>query len=272
MKKGERCAILKLTGGMKMKDKEKRIACLSAVPSAEVVIFESIDSTNSEARRRAASGNGAPALIIANSQTAGRGRLGRSFYSPESTGLYMTAVFEESCVIESSVLLTTAAAVSVARAIERLSGITVGIKWVNDLYLNEKKICGILCESFEACGKRFVSVGIGVNLCTEDFPAELSGIAGSLGINGELKYELAADIFGSLWSFCQDGSKAEMLEYYRAHSCVLGKKIIFYENGVPERAVAQRIDDFGRLEVILENGKAKILSSGEITLRLDKEN
>lgn len=255
-----------------MKDKEKRIACLSAVPSADVIIFESIDSTNTEARRRAASGKSAPALIIANSQTAGRGRLGRSFYSPASTGLYMTAVFEASAAFESTVLLTTAAAVSVARAIERLAGITVGIKWVNDLYLNDKKICGILCESFEACGKRFVSLGIGVNLCTEDFPAEISGIAGSLGINGELKYDLAADIFGSLWRFYSEGDRAEMLEYYRAHSSVLGKKIVFYENGVQGRAVAQGIDDFGRLEVRLESGNIKKLSSGEITIRLDKEN
>ncbi len=250
-----------------MKNIESRIARLCRVPNASVTVFESIDSTNTEARRAAERGEGTPALIIARHQSAGRGRMGRSFYSPADTGLYMTVLVEASDSLVDTVLLTTAAAVAVARAIENTAGTVVDIKWVNDLYLGGKKICGILCESFETGGKKYVAIGVGVNLYTEDFPAELADIAGSLGVMDDIRAELAADIFGSLWRFYCLGERADMLEYYRARSMVLGKRIVFYENGAEYFGEALDIDEYGRLTVRLDDGSKKILSSGEISLR-----
>ena len=253
-----------------MNDLEKRIARLSNVPDSLVFVHASLDSTNTEARRLAESGCARPTLVIAERQSAGRGRMGRSFYSPADTGLYMTAMFEATESVSDTVLLTTSAAVATARAIERLARISVGIKWVNDLYRNGKKICGILCESFEENGKRFVLVGVGVNLCTEDFPDELKGIAGSLGVKKDIRHELAANIFGELWNYYHTRDQSGMIEYYREHSLVIGKRIVFFEDGKSCFGTARDVDEYGRLFVCLDNGDEKILSSGEITLRLDE--
>ena len=107
-----------------------------------------------------------PSLIIADKQTAGRGRRGNSFYSPENTGLYMTLLLEVSNPIP---LITPATAVSICRVIEEKFNLEPKIKWVNDIFLNDKKICGILSECFTANGKTMVAIGIGINLTTSDF-------------------------------------------------------------------------------------------------------
>ena len=252
-----------------MKEAEKRIAELSGVPRTSVLIYPTIDSTNTEARRLAEADKKAPLIIIAKEQSGGRGRMGRSFYSPDNTGLYMTVLLEASHNMIDNVMLTTSASVAVCRAVEKLSGIRLSIKWVNDLYLNGKKICGILCESFEASGKRFLAVGVGVNISTADFPSEISDVAGSLGVSENIKNELAAEIFAELWRLYNTGDKSEMIDYYKERSIVLGKRIFFVENGVKQYAEAIDIDEYGRLAVRLDNGKEKILSSGEITVRLD---
>ena len=252
-----------------MKEAEKRICELSGVKGAKAFILDSVDSTNTEARRLAEKKESTPILILAEHQSAGRGRMGRSFYSPKQTGLYMTALFLASASPADNLLLTTAAAVSTARAIEKCAGIKVDIKWVNDLYLDGKKVCGILCESFEVGGVRYVSVGIGINLSTVDFPDELSSVASSLCVKEEIKTELAAEIFSSLWHFYCKGERDGMIEYYRAHSMVIGRKIVFYEGEDVCRATAVDVDEYGRLAVRLDSGEIKILSSGEITLRLD---
>ena len=250
-----------------MTEIEKRIAELSGVPSAKVRVYDTIDSTSTEARRRAESGGDTPALILAEHQSAGRGRMGRGFYSPAHTGLYMTALFEATESLVDTVFLTTAASVSVAKAIDKLTGTRTEIKWVNDIYLGGKKICGILCESYAAFSKRYVAVGVGVNLSTEDFPEELVGIADSLRPDRDIKYELAAEIFGGLYRAYLYGDKREMIEYYKERSFVLGKRVVFCENGVSACGVACDVDELGRLSIRLDDGNMKLLSSGEISLR-----
>lgn len=252
-----------------MCDVEKRIAQNSEIPNAAVLVYKTLDSTNSEARRLAERGYKGPTLIIAREQSAGRGRMGRSFYSPKDTGLYMTALFEASESPSDTVLLTTSAAAVTAMAIEELLRIRVDIKWVNDLYLNGKKICGILSESFEALGRRFAVVGIGINLSTVDFPSEIEDIAGSLGVGGDIRDDLAAKIFGLLWRSYHTTDKSEIIAYYKERSIVIGKRIFFVEDGKKHFARVLDIDEFGRLFVRLDNGGEKILSSGEITLRFD---
>ena len=113
----------------------------------ELIVYEEIDSTNNAAKQWAQKGAPDGSAVVALRQTAGKGRLGRSFYSPSATGIYMTVILRPSLSLEQSTLVTSAAAVATARAIEKVTGISVQIKWVNDLYLNGKKLCGILAES-----------------------------------------------------------------------------------------------------------------------------
>ena len=113
----------------------------------ELEIHDTLDSTNNRAKALAAAGARHGTTVIADSQSGGRGRLGRSFFSPEHSGVYMTCILRPDCDPERANLLTSLAAVAAARAVEKVSGADVKIKWVNDLYLNDKKICGILTEA-----------------------------------------------------------------------------------------------------------------------------
>ena len=124
-------------------------------------------------------------MLVAESQTAGRGRLGRSFHSPVGTGLYMSILLRPTFSAERALFITTAAAVAVCRAIEQETGLKPQIKWVNDIYLHEKKICGILTESsinFETKGLKWAVLGIGLNLSEPEggFPEEIRSVAGAL--------------------------------------------------------------------------------------------
>ena len=162
------------------------------------------DSTNKRAREyceRADIAPDAPALFVARGQTEGRGRQGRSFFSPEDTGLYMTLLFEAPENKDSFTRVTALCAVAVAQGIKKVFGTDSRIKWVNDLYIDGRKIAGILAESFPKGEKRYIAVGVGVNISTADFPAELEGLAGSLTedcLEGEemepLRYALAYEI------------------------------------------------------------------------------
>ncbi len=235
--------------------------------SEEISVFtyEEIDSTNTEAVRKIREGTKLPALFVAEKQTAGRGRRGKSFYS--LGGVYMTLAMPSSEEFD-TVRLTTKAAVAVAEAIEELTGKRVGIKWVNDIYLDNKKICGILCEAVtdpENGTTVAHIVGVGVNLNVKDFPDELLDIAGSLEcsrLSGEL---LAAKITEKLFKYLRDGQ--EYIASYKKRSIVIGKEIRYIKNGAEYTAKALDIDQNGGL--LVENPQGtELLTSGEISLRL----
>ena len=238
--------------------------------------FDNINSTNSFARELFASGEGkAPALVVADSQSEGKGRMGRSFYSPSGTGIYMTLVLDVTdCDARSTVKITSASAVAVSRAIERITGKRVGIKWVNDLYLDQKKVCGILAESFVADGKRYVMVGVGINLSTKCFPTELSGIAGSLeaSVEKEVRRELVlaacCEILDTYTALC--GGDVSYMGEYRERSVVIGRRIRFMSGERTGEGVAVSIDDSGALKVLCDGGVEISLCSGEITIRLSE--
>ena len=236
-----------------------------------VTVFDSIDSTNAEARRQAECGLASPALILAEGQSAGRGRMGRSFFSPSATGLYMSFLTEAKPDLADTVRMTTAAAVAVASAIEELCGAEVGIKWVNDIYFRGRKICGILCESF-VCGdgKRYAVIGIGINLYTEEFPKEIKDRAASLFPKAGVRNALAARITQKLCGFWEHPEDGRIIEYYRARSIVLGKRVTFCEGGVEREGVAISVDSFGALRVRTSDGEEKILTGGEISLRVNE--
>jgi BirA family biotin operon repressor/biotin-[acetyl-CoA-carboxylase] ligase len=211
------------------------------------------------------------ALIVSEYQSEGRGRHGRSFYSPSRTGAYMTLVIHPETNLADAVSITTAAAVAVVRVIETLTDKKPLIKWVNDIYLNDKKICGILTEAvtdFETGTAQSVIVGIGVNVCTKDFPEDIGSIAASLEPWGVTRNQLVAEIASQLLDFFQNLFDKSYLEEYRAHSMVLGRKIDYYMRDKVCHATAIGIDDNGGLIIQNEDGSRDVLRGGEISIRL----
>ena len=232
-----------------------------------VEYYKTLDSTNNVAKRIIAEGEDDVLLVVGEEQTAGRGRQGKSFYSPGGTGIYMSLVVHPMIELQNAVTATTAAAVAVCRAIESLTDKKPMIKWVNDVYLDGKKICGILTEAvtdFETQTVSSIIIGIGINLTTKDFPCDVQNAS---CLNADVKRaELIGAVANELNRIVNSGY-GEFMEYYRAHSLVVGEDIVFIKNGVSTSARAVGIDDFGGLEVELADGTHYTLRSGEITVR-----
>lgn len=236
--------------------------------SNTIIVLKSVDSTNTYAKKSAADGAENGTAVIAERQTAGRGRRGNSFYSPDKAGLYMSVIFRKSQFGENPDLFTVCAGCSVCAAIEKLTDKKPLIKWVNDVYLNDKKICGILSEAttdIESGTVDSVVVGIGINLKNEDFPEEIQHKAGTLGTNLS-RSRVAAEVITQLYR-CLKRSREENLKDYKAHSLVLGKEVRFIQNGVERSGEAVDIDDKGQLVVVTDEGR-ELLNSGEISVRL----
>lgn len=251
-------------------------ACLSPAlrEKISIVSFETLDSTNNEAKRRLAAGGLEPEqvlLITGEEQTAGRGRMGRSFYSPRGTGIYMSFVFASSTSLSDAVGITGAAAVAVVRAVRRIAGKEAQIKWVNDVFLDGKKICGILTEamtSLESGRTQQIVVGIGINCSTVDFPGEIAAVAGSLAGEDVRRCALCAAVTEELYDFTRHLSCRPWMEEYRAHSLVLGKEVLCIQGARSFSAVAEEIDDAGGLVVRCPDGTRQVLCSGEVSVRL----
>lgn len=238
-----------------------------ALPDFEVEYFDTVDSTNSEARRRILAGEDAMRLYIADSQTGGRGRMGRSFYSPGATGVYLSFAYKAGPRPEDAVLITSQAAVAVAEAIESLTEISCGIKWVNDIYIGGKKAAGILAESV-SCDSTHIILGIGINFSTESFPPELTDKACSLNDPKLSKSELITCLAKKILHFINHPEDKDFIQSYKAHSIVLGQKITYIKNSEVFTGTAIDISDSGHLSVRLSDGGEDVLSSGEISLRL----
>ncbi len=224
--------------------------------------FDSIDSTSSYARRNA-SNLPLPCIITASHQTNGRGRTGKSFFSPDGTGLYMTLLIKAN---PNADLITPAAAVAVCKAIEESTDILPGIKWVNDIFVDCKKVCGILSECFCIDGVTYIAVGVGVNLTTKDFPDDLPQ-ASSLGTDCE-KDSLAIIIATGISDYIENPDNGYVLSEYKKRLFVIGKMITYERNGDVFFAKVDGINEFCNLCVTTEDGKKDLLSSGEISIRL----
>ncbi len=205
-------------------------------------------------------------MILAESQSAGRGRCGRSFYSPDATGLYMSILYYADTAPEDALISTVSAGVAAAISIEELTDKKIQIKWVNDIYLDGKKAGGILCESVFANGKMGVVVGIGINTSTTTFPAFDNNEPTSVGALD--RNVLAGRIYDRFTFYAKAENRKRCLEEYKKRFYLLNKEInIHRADGSVQGAIARGIDDRGGLLVECENGEIQTVSTGEVTVR-----
>ncbi len=224
------------------------------------IFLITVDSTNTYAKENIASFP-TPCLITANEQTAGRGRRGNSFFSPKDTGLYMTVVFRAP---ECCDLLTPAAAVAVCRSVQKL-GAKPQIKWVNDVFANGRKVCGILTERFTSGQSSYIALGIGINLTTESFPENLTA-AGSLKLKCD-KAALAREIAQSILDYVNNPDGEAVINEYRNLLFVIGREITYAKNNIEYSATVADINAQCNLIVTRSDGTEDILSSGEISIK-----
>ena len=227
---------------------------------------EELPSTNTVAKELASKGVPEGSIVIAQRQTGGRGRLGRDFQSPEG-GIYLTLIMRPDGTLGQCTMLAMAAAVGVCRAAEKHLGIHLGIKWVNDLYLNGKKICGILAEGAAAGDKlKYAVVGVGLNYQSPEFTGELADKAGSLYPNSEPPLSLSAmagAVAAEVYRACKSFGSEEVYQEYKQRSLLLGRTITLPDG---REAKAVDITRDGRLLAEFENGHTLALNSGEVSV------
>ena len=243
--------------------------------SLDLRVYDSVDSTNLVLRSLANAGAAEGTVVIAAEQTGGRGRKGRSFYSPQGTGVYISLLLKPKIAPDDATLITTTAAVAVSEAVEALSGEPAAIKWVNDVFLRGKKVCGILTEgSFDMESGQFeyAILGAGINVYEPvgGFPAEISEIAGSVLVSPapDAKNRVIAEYLNRFLPLYRELGSAATNAEYRKRSFVLGKmvNVLVGDRATPARAID--IDERCRLLVEYENGRRETLSSGEISVRV----
>ncbi|MDY3845430.1 MAG: biotin--[acetyl-CoA-carboxylase] ligase [Eubacteriales bacterium] len=238
--------------------------------NVDIILLETVDSTNNYAKKLLTDGKTNSFLVVANAQTGGRGRHGKSFFSPKN-GIYMSYVFFPDSDVADVVSVTSRAAVAVARAISNTSKINVGIKWVNDLYVENKKIAGILTEAvsdFEEMIAHSVVIGIGINFGDVGFPPELSDIATSIPLGLTTRSEVISEVVNELDIITHDLTDSSYINEYRARSVVINKEIKYTYRTETKYGRVTAINDDASLSVIGDDGVLLKLSSGEITLRV----
>lgn len=239
-------------------------------------IRNTVTSTNTVLKEIALSGGKQGYVLISERQTAGKGRLGRSFYSPNDTGIYMSILLRPKMTIEDSLLITTSAAVAVSRAIENLCEKEAKIKWVNDVFVEDRKVCGILTESsldFESGRLEYAVVGIGVNISKpkNDFPDEIINTAGGFldNIKGNVRCRLIAEILNEFIGHIENLSSKYYLDEYKRRSFLIGQNITVIKPSGNKKAKAIDIDNKARLVVEYADKSIEHLLSGEVSIRLD---
>lgn len=251
--------------------------------AADIKVYPKVTSTNTLLKELAEKGAPEGTIVIAAEQTAGKGRFTRRFVSKNKTGVYLSILLRPEISPEDSLLITTAAAVAVSKAVDELSGRECRIKWVNDVILDNRKICGILTEaSFvpDGGGLEYAVLGIGVNVFEpkNGFPDEIKDTAGAaltrdLDIS-DPRSRVAAGIIGSFFEIYKDIDSRSFIDEYKRRSSVIGEDVYLY-SGAFDIAEAEKvhvtdIDDRCRLIVRKSDGTEQTVSSGEISLKLTR--
>lgn len=241
----------------------------------DVVYYEEIDSTNTEARRKSVSGAKEGFVVIADKQNAGKGRRGRTWESPAGENLYFSLLLRPEIPPEKAPMLTLVMAYSVARVIRSLYGMQAQIKWPNDLLLDGKKVCGILTEMHLQHGRiEDVIVGTGINVNGEQFPQELLDKAASLYQQAKKKLDRKELLEAVLQEFekkyeifleCQDLSYLQ--DAYNQMLINKDREVLVLEPGNEYKAIALGINQEGELLVKKEDGEIEAVFAGEVSVR-----
>ena len=243
----------------------------------QIIYFDSIDSTNSYAKKkidRLKEGT----VILAEKQTAGRGRRGREWISPDGTGIWMSIALKPDIPPREGIKMTQITVAAVCKSIRELTKLDALIKWPNDIVINGKKVCGILTEMAGELNEiNYIVIGIGINVNMKDFPDEIKKHASSLFIEGNKKIDrkiLLIDIlkkFENLYdAYMENLNLNETLSIVRNYSAILGKNIRIIQGKSVKTARAVGINDDGLLLVETEDGGREPISSGEISIRGEK--
>lgn len=235
------------------------------------IVYDLTDSTNSEAKRLILKGAAHGTIILADAQTNGRGRMSRNFYSPAGSGLYLSFIVRPKFDISKAVLVTAMAAVASARAIATVCGIETKIKWVNDLFFQERKVAGILTEAvsdFESGTIESVIIGIGINITDpkSGFPDEIKGKAGSLSQPCD-RNALAGELTHNIMTMLDTIEERNFISEYKERNMVLNRNIQVSGNNKKARAID--ITDDAALVVQYDDGTRATLSTGEISIFLE---
>jgi len=237
--------------------------------------YDTIDSTNTRAKQMAREGAPHGTVLIAGHQTGGRGRMGRTFQSPEGQGVYLSVILRPNCEPSKLMHLTCAAGVAITEAVEAVSGVRPQVKWINDLVVDGKKLGGILTEmSVDKGIVEYAVIGIGINCLQKarDFSPEIANLATSLSMTAEKivpPEKLAAAMVTVLWKMnaVLFTHKAELMERYRKSCVTLGKEIQVIRGDTVLPGTAIDMDDDGGLLVKYSDGTTQFVTSGEVSVR-----
>lgn len=241
-----------------------------------LICLDRVDSTNNLLKRLALEGAQEGTVAVADEQTAGRGRLGRSFQSPPEAGIYISFLLRPQVPPERAVNLTACAAVAVCDAVEAACGLSPQIKWTNDVLLERRKICGILTEMSvegETGALQYIVLGIGVNVnqALEDFPRELRDMAGSVAMAAGHRVDrgrLAAELINAVDEMYDRWRQGVWsVERYRARCATLGRPVRVIRGGTETDAFAEDVDDNFGLVVRYGDGRRETVISGEVSVR-----
>ena len=253
-----------------LSEQEIKQNLLEQYKNFDIKIFDNLPSTNDFAKELINSNsftNGS--TIIANEQTSGRGRFARTFFSPADTGIYFSAILKKQLPIKDVSLITIISAVAVCKAIKKLTKLEPKIKWINDIYLNDKKICGILVENVSDntnLKSKGIVIGIGININTKDFPKDIENKAGSIMCDELSRNKLIAEILNNLFELSEDVYSKKIIEEYKSLSLVLNKKISYTKGNKTYRATVIDINNTGNLIIKDDLNNISILECEEVSV------
>lgn len=231
----------------------------------KIDVKKSVTSTNTIMKERAKKEDCDYSVLIAWNQTEGRGRMGRNFYSPSESGIYMSVALKIAGE-DNPLLITTDAAVCIARVLEKMSGKDALIKWVNDIYIDSRKVCGILTEGVG----EYAVLGIGINVLPpkDGFPEDIKDRAGAVfeRKRPRIRENVAINFLRDFLRVYQNRNRENLLLEYKKRSMIIGREILILNTG--EKATALEISDDYSLVVKKENGETVTLSSGDVSVKI----
>ena len=241
----------------------------------KIIYYQQLDSTNIEIARLAVNGAAHGTVVVADEQTAGKGRRGRKWQSPAGENIYMSILLRPDCVPDRAPMLTLVMAYSVAKVMRELGFADIQIKWPNDLVLSGKKICGILTEmKLKASEIDYVVVGVGINVNTSKFPEELKDTATSLYLESGRTFDrktvvqsIVSHFEQAYGDFLETQNLSFLRDEYNNMLVNVGKEVRVLEPGNEYTAYAQGINSEGELLVRTKEGEEKLIYAGEVSVR-----